>query len=297
MATFVRIAETGSISRAARSLGLSVAMASRHLRWLEEELGATLIRRTTRKLLLTDAGRELLGRARTILAGVDEARDAVRPGGGAAGRVVLAAQPAFGMVCLTPVVATLLGQHPRLHVDLRLLDRAVDFVADGIDVAVLAGQRPQGSASLVARQVGSYEILLCASPGFLAAHEPIRAVADLARVPCVIVDTGPSVWSLETKLGPESVAPRGRVHTNDLLTTHRLVLAGVGASWLPAWLAGDDLRSERLVRILPDATPPKVDVFAVFDKRARGAGAVRLVIEELTTALGREARTRRGSRE
>src|SRR5262245_20420454 len=91
MTTFGRIADTGSISRAARSLGLSVAMASRHLRWLEEELGVTLMRRTTRRIDLTSAGQEFALRARAILAGVDEAKDVVRPGRGAAGRVIMSA--------------------------------------------------------------------------------------------------------------------------------------------------------------------------------------------------------------
>jgi DNA-binding transcriptional LysR family regulator len=215
----------------------------------------------------------------------------VSPGGGIGGRVVVAAQPAFGLTCLAPIVPALLERYPRLHLELRLLDRGVDFVADGVDVAVLAGERPINSASLVARRIGSYAIVVCAAPRLLAACDPIRSVADLARVPCVVQDTGSSLWgsslwSFETERGPESVVPRGRAHTNELLTTHRLVLAGAGVAWLPTWLADDDLRNGRLARVLSDVTPPMIDVFAVFDKRARGAKAVGLVVDEVTKALG-----------
>lgn len=117
-------------------------------------------------------------------------------------------------------------------------------------------------------------------------------MADLAHVPCVVQDTGSplwgsSLWSFETERGPESVVPRGRAHTNDLLTTHRLVLAGAGVAWLPTWLADEDLGNGRLARVLPEVTPPMIDVLAIFDKRTRGATAVALVVDEVTQALER----------
>src|SRR5271155_5351744 len=105
MTTFVRIADTGSITRAARSLGLSLPMASRHLRWLEEELGTALVRRTTRQLNLTEAGQEFATRARALLLGLDDARQALRPGPSLAGRVVITAPNALGTYQLSPIMA------------------------------------------------------------------------------------------------------------------------------------------------------------------------------------------------
>src|SRR5215813_10190825 len=119
MTTFVRIADAGNISRAARSLSLSVPMASRHLRWLEEELGVPLMRRTTRRVDLTDAGQELLTRARAILAGVEEVRATIRPGRGVTGRVVLSVPTSIGLGRIAPLVPALLDRHPRLRVELR----------------------------------------------------------------------------------------------------------------------------------------------------------------------------------
>src|SRR2546425_8893063 len=102
MTTFVRIADSGSISGAARSLRISVPMASRHLRSLEEELGVALVRRTTRRLDLTEAGAELLPRARRLLREVDETRDAVRPAKGASGLLVVSAPVSFGLAQIAP---------------------------------------------------------------------------------------------------------------------------------------------------------------------------------------------------
>src|SRR5271170_3557695 len=133
MATFVKIAEMGSITRAANSLGLSVPMASRHLRWLEEKLGAALVHRTTRQLHLTDAGHEFATRARALLLGLDDARQALRPGPSLEGRVVVTAPNALGTYQLSPVIPSLAARHPRLRVELRLEDRTVDLVKEGVD--------------------------------------------------------------------------------------------------------------------------------------------------------------------
>src|SRR5882672_5703489 len=114
MTTFIRIAEMGSITRAARSLGLSLPMASRHLRWLEQELGTALVHRTTRQLHLTDAGHEFARRARTLLVGLDEAKQALRAGPSLVGRVVVTAPNALGTYQLSSIMPSLALKHPRL---------------------------------------------------------------------------------------------------------------------------------------------------------------------------------------
>jgi LysR family transcriptional regulator for bpeEF and oprC len=163
LTTFVRIAESGSISRAARSLHLSVPMASRHLRRLEDDLGVTLVKRTTRRIELTDAGTEMLERARAILLAMEEASEAVRPGRGVVGRVVVSTQPALGRFRIVPLVAQLLDEHPRLRIDLHFSDRPVDLLADGVDLAIRAGARPQDGASTIVRHLCDYDLVVCAS--------------------------------------------------------------------------------------------------------------------------------------
>src|SRR5258706_14157683 len=111
MTTFVRIAETGSITRAARSLGLSLAMASRHLRWLEEELGTALVYRTTRQLHLTDAGQEFATRARTLLLGLEDAKQALRASPSLVERVVVTAPSGLGTSQLYSIMPSLAALH------------------------------------------------------------------------------------------------------------------------------------------------------------------------------------------
>src|SRR5882724_13495525 len=134
MTTFIRIAEMGSITRAARSLGLSLPMASRHLRWLEQELGTTLVHRTTRQLHLTDAGQEFAARARALLLGLEDAKQALQTGPSLSGRIVVTAPNALGTYQLSSIIPSLAAKHPRLHVELRIEDRALDLVKEGVDL-------------------------------------------------------------------------------------------------------------------------------------------------------------------
>lgn len=285
MITFVRIAEAGSISRAARSLGLSVAMTSRRLARLEAELGAALMRRTTRRITLTDAGQEFLVRARAVLAGVEDARASVRPGRGAVGRVVVSAPVSFGLARVAPMIPELLDKHPHLRVDLRLEDRAVDLLADGVDVAIRAGVHPPDTASLVARRLGTYPRVVCASPAFVRKHRKLDSVAALRGAPCIVHSAGAAEWVFDTAQGVESVAVDGRFHTNSLLVVRGAALAGAGVAWLPLWLAADDLRDRRLVRVVPGAELRPIEVFALFHQQARGAATIRVVLDELAGAL------------
>lgn len=285
MTTFVRIADAGSISSAARSLGLSVAMASRHLRWLEEELGAPLMRRTTRRIDLTEAGEEFLARARSLLAGLDEAKEVVRPGRGAAGRVIISMPVAFGLGRIAPLVPALLEKHPRLRLDLRFDDRLVDLLGDGIDIAIRASTRPPDSAFIVARRLATFERVVCASPRFLAKHGPIASVAGLAEVPCLVHGPTEALWSFATPSGPQSVVVDGRMRSNNLLALRDAVVAGAGVAWFPLWLAEDDLRHHRLVRVLEGAAMSSAEIFGLFHAQTRGAGAIRAVLDYFAAEL------------
>lgn len=290
MKTFVRIAEMGSITRAARSLRLSLPMASRHLRWLEEELGTPLVLRTTRQLHLTEAGQEFATRARTLLLGLDDAKQALRPGPTLTGRVVVAAPNALGTYQLSSIMPSLATKHPQLRVELRLDDRAVDLVKEGVDLAIRAAAPPD-HASLVARELATYGRVVCAAPSFLARHGPIDSIAALAGAPCVLHGCGPAAWSFETPEGAKSITVDGPLCTNNVVIIRDAVLAGVGAAWLPDYVIGDELRDGRLVRLLPEAKLPPIRVFAIMPKQARSNATVRAVLELLGTALRTQAAT------
>ncbi len=287
MTTFVRIADTGSISRAARSLGLSVAMASRHLRWLEEEVGLPLMRRTTRRLDLTEAGKDFMTRARAILADLEDAKNAIRPGRGVAGRVVLSVPSSLGLGQIGPLVPALLDDNPRLRIEVRFEDRVIDLLEDGVDLAVRAGRAPPDSPFLVARRLVTLERVLYASPRLLAKTGRIHDVAKLAELPCVLHGASPTEWRFQTADGQESVTVDGRLRTSNLLAVRDAVVAGLGIGWLPSWLAAADLRARRLRRVLDGATMSAIDVYALFHPDGRANGAVRTVLDYLASELPR----------
>jgi DNA-binding transcriptional LysR family regulator len=288
MTTFVRIADMGNITRAARSLGLSLPMASRHLRWLEQELGAPLVHRTTRQLHLTDAGNEFAMRARALLLGLEDAKQSLRPGPRLAGRVVVTAPNALGTYQLSSIMPSLASRHPGLRVELRLEDRAVDLVKDGVDLAIRAAAPPD-RASLVARELATYRRVVCAAPSFLARHGAVDSLAALAAAPCVLHGCGPAVWSFETPGGSQSITVDGPLCTNSVVIIRDAVLAGVGAAWLPDYVIGDELRDGRLVRLLPAAKLPPIVVYGIMPKQARQSATVRAVLDILGAALRTQA--------
>jgi DNA-binding transcriptional LysR family regulator len=288
MTTFVRIAEMGSITRAARALGLSLPMASRHLRWLEKELGIALVHRTTRQLHLTDAGQEFATRARALLVGLDDAKLALQPGPSLSGRVVVTAPNALGTYQLSSIMPSIAARHPRIRVELRLDDRAVDLVKEGVDLAIRAAAPPD-HASLVARELATYNRVVCAAPSFLARNGAIVSLAALAAAPWVLHGCGPAVWNFETTEGPKSINVDGPLCTNNVVIIREAILAGVGVGWLPDYVVGEELRDGRLVRLLPEAKLPPIRVFGVMPKQARQTAAVRAVLDILGAGLRAQA--------
>lgn len=287
LTTFVGIADSGSISSAARTLRLSVPMASRHLRALEKDLGAALVRRTTRRMDLTEAGAELLPRARQLLRDLDEARHAVRPTKDASGLLVVSSPVSFGLAQIAPLVPRLLELHPKLSLEMRFEDRLVDLPGEGVDLAVRVGVPPPDSAFIVARKLASYERVLCAASALLKKHPPVKTVDALATIPCAIFGGATTRWQFETPEGPKSVLVAGRVRSNNILALRKAALAGLGVAMLPSWLIIGDLKAKRLVRILDQASLPTVSVLGLVHVDARHSKALRVVQDFLATELPR----------
>lgn len=283
--TFVRIADAGSISAAARTLRLSVPMASRHLRSLEQEYGVALVRRTTRRLDLTAAGKELLPRARHLLRDLEDARAAVLAPSGAAGRIVMSMPVAFGLRQIEPLIPALLAAHPGLSLDLRFEDRTVDLLGDGVHLALRTGMAPPDTSYVIARTLAAYPRVLCATPELLRRH-PIPDVASLSRAPCVVLGVPPATWKFADG---RTVAVDGRVHTNNMLAVYHAALGGLGVAQLPSWLVADDLTAGRLRTVLHDASLPPVTVNGIVSTETRHVEALRIIQDflaaRLTTAM------------
>lgn len=285
--TFVCIADAGSISKAARAVGVSVPMASRHLRSLESDLSAELVRRTTRQLHLTEAGLELLARARGLLAEVEDVKDAVRPGKGVRGTVIASLPVSLGLTQISRLIPTLLAKHPRLRLELRFDDRIIDMLAENVDVAIRAGTAPPDSNALVARRLATFERVLCASPGFVRRTKALKDPQSLERVSCLIHGVGSARWRLGTAGGSVEVRVDGPLRTTNLLALRDAALAGLGVAQLPLGFVADDLRRQRLVRVLTGTVPPTGTLHAIYHRSSRGSVAIRVFLDHVAEGLNR----------
>jgi DNA-binding transcriptional LysR family regulator len=178
MASFVRIVDRGSLTAAAADLGVSLPSMVRTLASLERELGAALLNRTTRRLHLTDEGRQYLERCRAILGQVQEAEATLHSRRAAPhGRLAATAPALFGQRYIAPLMSDFLRKHPEVSGELLLVDRVVNLVEEGIDAAVRIGHLPD--SSLVAIPLGKVRRVMCASPAYLRAHGVPRRLEDL----------------------------------------------------------------------------------------------------------------------
>jgi DNA-binding transcriptional LysR family regulator len=247
--TFVRVVETGGFTRAAEALGLPPSSISRSVARLEEELGVTLLERTTRKVSLTDAGRAYFERAREALVGLEQATalalDAARE---AHGVVRIAVPPDFGPK-LGGVLAQFMAMHPRIRIETTFTTRGAEVVGDVIDLALAAGKLPD--SSLVARRVGQAAHRLYAAPSYLAARGQPRALADLAKHDAILLRGigGEARWELTGPRGVEHVDIQGRLVGDHIGFVADAAIAGLGIALLPTFI-GDHFTDE-LRPVLP----------------------------------------------
>jgi DNA-binding transcriptional LysR family regulator len=254
---FVRVADSGSFSDAARRLNLSKSVVSRQVAALEADLGVRLLHRTTRSLTLTEAGRAFHDKATRILSDVDEAVTSVsRLQQAPRGRLRISAPTNFGIHHLVPAVPQFLDRYPEVELDLVLNDRFVDLVDEGFDVAVRVGRL--ADSSLVSRRLAPFRAEVCASPAYLAAHGAPASPDDLAGRACLTYSYLDPVdeWSFATADGkPWPVTVHGRLRVNNADALRVAALHGLGLAYLPTFLVGDDLEAGTLVAVLQDYMP------------------------------------------
>ncbi|MBT2773660.1 LysR family transcriptional regulator [Halomonas sp. ISL-60] len=280
---FVRVAELGSYTRAAEALDISRTRVSRQVMALEEALGARLIQRTTRRLHLTEAGERYLARAQGVLLALDEAAAEVGQGtSDVRGRLRVNGPMSFGTRYLAPLVAQFMQTHPALEVRLDLNDRRVDLLEEGYDVAIRIGSLPD--SSLVARRLTRCRLLFCASPEYLATYGEPSSVKALAEHRCLRYRSGQQSadWQIDT----QSLAVSGPLESNngDVLT--HAAEAGLGIAQQPSFLVTESIASGRLVPILINEPPVRLDVHALYPARRYLPAKVERFIDLLTDAWG-----------
>ena len=282
---FVRAAESGSFSRAARELGLSQPSVSRIIGELEVRLGVTLLLRTTRRITVTDAGALFLDRAREILAEIEDAEDAARGVDSLRGIIRLALPVVYGTREIIPRLPKFLAAHPLLQVEMAVADARQDLVAEGADVAIRLGKL--NDSVFGARKLETLEVMLVASPLYLKAHGTPRKPADLASHDCIFGpgNFGRDSWSF-TRNGTEtSVDVRGRIHTNSGPGVFASAMAGLGIAMASTVMLAAEVKAGALVPLLRGYKLEPVDVHAVFPGGPRPSTKVRALVDFLVQEL------------
>jgi DNA-binding transcriptional LysR family regulator len=284
---FREVVDSGSFVAAAHRLGLSTAMASKHVAHLERQLGARLLNRTSRRLSLTEAGTVYLEQCR-------EALDSLQAGESAIGLrqetprgVLKVTAPVW---CATRRFAEVLAAYklkcPEVVVDIRLENRKVDLVEEGYDLALRVTREP--SPSLIVRPLCTLQFHLVATPAYLKRVGRPKDVTDLERLGAIL----PTYVNLD---GLELDGPSGKLRvrldatmkTNDTTLSYHAVHAGLGLAYLPDWLVADDLRRGDLEQVLPGFEAPTLTLFAAYTSRKYLTAKVRSFIDFFSAALTR----------
>jgi DNA-binding transcriptional LysR family regulator len=258
--TFVRIAERGSISAAARDLGLSQPSVSRQLAELEHRFSAQLARRTTHELSLTPAGLDLLGDARQLIDNWTAMTE--RHGRGKTdigGRLKIVAPVALGQLHLADVMLQFQNSYPKVSIDWHLEDEPIRFAETGCDCWIKVGTVPDDS--LIVRPLAQVERLVVAA-GSLARQHIVKTPSDLEKVPFTALDPfdGAKITLKSKTNKSQQISPDVAVATNNIFALHRAALMGAGAAVLPLWFVEDDLKAGRLTDILPGWRAPTLTI-------------------------------------
>lgn len=252
---FTRAVALGSLSSAARDMGMSPAMAAKHLNALEARLGVTLVNRTTRRLSLTEAGETYLDKAESILADLREAEAEISARTQAVeGLLRVSAPAAFGVLHLGEIITAFHQLHPAVTVEIGLNDRYVDLMEERWDMAVRIGRLTD--SSLVARKLADVRLNICASPAYLAARGTPRTPSDLAEHDCLGYTlsplTGVSHWGFGAD-GSIRQQVRGSLRANNGEVLVQAAVAGQGLVYGPQFLTFREVADGRLVEVTLDA--------------------------------------------
>lgn len=288
--TFIAVADRASFAEAARHLNISSTSATRAVSSLEEDLGVTLLRRSTRSVRLTEEGSLYLEKSRTALRDLDDAVDLVRGSGSQPqGLLVVTAPNLFGRMHILPIVSRLMETHPQLEVRLLLIDRVVRLVEEGVDVAVRIGDL--SDSALHAVRVAEVQKVLSASPEYLMRRGMPNGPADLHDHDLVLFD-GLADPHHEWRFGgPEKpivrIKPRLSVNSADAAIAAAVNGSGITRSF--SYHAAPCFADGRLVRLLPDLEPPPIPVHLVFQAHRRSSANVRVFLDSVKQALRGQA--------
>jgi DNA-binding transcriptional LysR family regulator len=289
MEAFVRVVEAGSFVGAAERLQISTSSLSRLIAELEQHLGTRLLNRTTRRLSLTESGQAYYERCVPLLAELAEAEAlAGQSAAQARGTIRLTCSYNMAEQQVGPAIAAFAERHPAVRFELVVSDRIVDLVEEGFDLAIRVGQ--VGSERLVARRLGSMQLVLCASPRYLERHgEPVHP-RDLTAHNALTYaySASPRLWRLAGPTGEvHEVRVDGTLHANSGDALRAAAVAGLGVINEPEFLLHHSLRAGELVRLLPGWRSDSGEIWAVYPSRRHLSLKVRLFVDHVAASFER----------
>ena len=290
---FATLAGSGSLSAAARDMGVTTAAVSKRLGQMEARIGVALINRTTRRMSLTPEGEVFLERARRILGDIDDLDELLTKSKGIPkGLLRVNATLGFGRMHVAPVISRYVARYPEVDVQLQLSANPPALTGDEFDVCIRFGDPPD--ARVLAKRLAPNRRLLCAAPKYLAKRGQPKVPHDLTRHNCIGIRQGDEaygVWRLSArkgvKLRSEAVKIRGNLTTNDGEIAVNWALDGHGIVMRAEWDIERYLQSGRLVQVLPQYYTPDADIYAVYPQRHQLSTRVRAFVDFISLAFAR----------
>lgn len=289
MVFFAEVAERGGFTAASRALGVPKSRLSRHIAELEAALGVQLLQRSTRRLSLTPAGEIYLRHCAALRDAAVAANEAVaqvqtEP----RGTVRLSCPVTLAQATVGPLLPLFMRRHPHVRIEMRVTNRPIDPVEEGVDIALRVRTAIEDSATLAARNFGLSRSLLVMRAERLSTYGPIAGPDDLARLDTVAMSVGDGRTST-TLIGPDGrtheTAHAPRFVADDLLTLKCAILQGIGAGMLPDYMCRSELKTGELVEVLPGWGPPPGIVHAMYPPRRALVPAVRALIDFMAERL------------
>jgi LysR family transcriptional activator of dmlA len=292
---FSVLASAGSLSAAARELGITTPAVSKHLALMESRVGVLLVNRTTRRMSLTQEGELVLEHARRILGEIDDMAQLLGVSKATpSGLLRVNATLGFGRSHVAPLISRFVRKYPQVEVQLQLSVNPPALTDDSFDVCIRFGAPPD--ARVIAKYVAPNRRVLCAAPAYLARHGTPRVPNDLTRHNCIGIRQGEDaygVWRLISGRGKnaatEAVKTRGKLSTNDGEIAVTWALDGHGILMRAEWDVDRYLKSGRLVQVLPQFHTPDADIYAVYPQRHQLAARVRAFVDFVALSLSQQA--------
>ena len=288
MRVFTKVVEQGSFVRAAERLEMSTSAVSRHVSDLEALLSVRLLNRTTRRIALTESGRAYFERALNLLADLDETEAVVSSSNVTPrGTIRLTCATSFGVPLLAPAIGAFQARYPDVKFDVSTSGGFVDLVEEGLDLAIRIGD--VGSPNLIARRIGSMQMMACATMGYLKARGTPKRPADLLTHNCFTYahSTPSNRWAFLSKTGEDaSVAVTGSVHANSGEVLVAIAAAGAGITFSPSFVIEPYLQSKQLVEVLKNFRSAPFPIYAMYPSRRHLSAKIRVFVDFLAARFG-----------